>query len=50
MCRFAACRWTFGLTQRISLQVQAREPRYRAMAKLAEDVGADRIVVGQFGG
>ena len=32
--------------QRISLQVLARDVRYRAMAKLAEDVGADRIVVG----
>lgn len=32
--------------QRISLQAQARDVRYRAMAQLAEDVGADRIVVG----
>ncbi|WP_181416930.1 tRNA lysidine(34) synthetase TilS [Nitrospira lenta] len=32
--------------QRVSLQAQARDVRYRAMARLAEDVGADRIVVG----
>lgn len=32
--------------QRISLQAQARDVRYRAMARLAEDLGADRIVVG----
>lgn len=31
---------------RVSLQAQARNVRYRAMAKLAEDVGADRIAVG----
>lgn len=31
---------------RVSLQAQARDVRYRAMAKLAEDVGADRIAVG----
>ncbi|NOS79086.1 MAG: tRNA lysidine(34) synthetase TilS [Nitrospira sp.] len=32
--------------QRVSLQAQARDVRYRAMTRLAEDVGADRIVVG----
>lgn len=32
--------------QRVSLQAQARDVRYRAMARLAKDVGADRIVVG----
>lgn len=32
--------------QRVSLQAQARDLRYRAMARLAEDVGVDRIVVG----
>lgn len=32
--------------QGVSLQAQARDVRYRAMARVAEDVGADRIVVG----
>ena len=32
--------------RRMSLQAQARDVRYRAMARLAEDVGADRIVIG----
>ncbi len=32
--------------QRVSLQAQARDVRYRAMTRLAEDVGADRIAVG----
>ncbi len=32
--------------QRVSLQAQARDVRYHAMTRLAEDVGADRIVVG----
>ena len=32
--------------RRVSLQAQARELRYSAMARLAEDVEADRIVVG----
>lgn len=32
--------------KRVSLQAQARELRYRAMAELAEDLGVDRIAVG----
>ncbi|MEK7301316.1 MAG: tRNA lysidine(34) synthetase TilS [Nitrospirota bacterium] len=32
--------------QRVSIQAQARDVRYRAMARLAKAVGADRIVVG----
>jgi len=32
--------------RRVSLQTQARELRYRAMTRLAEEVGADRIAVG----
>ncbi|MEQ1795145.1 MAG: tRNA lysidine(34) synthetase TilS [Nitrospira sp.] len=32
--------------QRVSLQAQARELRYRAMTRLAHDIGADRIAVG----
>ena len=32
--------------QRVSLQAQARDARYSAMARLAEAVGANRIVVG----
>ena len=32
--------------KRVSLQAQARELRYRAMAELAEELGVDRIAVG----
>ncbi|MCC6141156.1 MAG: tRNA lysidine(34) synthetase TilS [Nitrospira sp.] len=31
---------------RVSLQAQARDMRYRAMARLAEDIGVDRIAIG----
>lgn len=32
--------------QRVSLQAQARDLRYSAMARLAEEIGADRIAIG----